>query len=171
MTDDRAALHRGYRVAYHGDAADFRVYALAITGAGLLGLGLLGHGMWAFLLAAVTICIATYFLPLAFKDAPRIAVDAKGIAVDDLGVVPWSEIADVQFSNVAVRTMSNRDLVLTLRSSLSQALQPDWRAPFPLSYLMYRCWRLSGDTVVRVNLEVLAQPPEDVFAAVQAARG
>lgn len=158
------------RVCYDPDAADFRVFAMGLGGVGLFGLWLLGHGQWAFFIGAAAIFGAVYFFPLSQKKAARLVADRAGLTVDGLGVIPWHQISDMRMLNVAVRTMSNRDLIVTLGAPLEDALIEDARAPFPLGWLSYRLWRRAGRDVVKVNLEVLAGEPEQVAQRIIGAR-
>ncbi|MEO1543066.1 MAG: hypothetical protein AAFR75_03485 [Pseudomonadota bacterium] len=160
-----SAYATGYTVAYSTDMANARVY-----GVGGVGVVLLVSGIWQGFMPAILgglglILFAAHFLPMAETDTPRIGASQYGAFIEGLGLIAWRDIEDIKHVTIAVRTMTTHELQLKLSQPIPDVLLADWRQLPWYRLFMHLPWRMSDGNVVRIPLDTLSRPPDEIERA------
>ncbi|MDO9381368.1 MAG: hypothetical protein Q7T86_00745 [Hyphomicrobiaceae bacterium] len=157
----------GYRVAYGRDETQFPVYVMAVAAIGLLIAFVYYGGFLLFLGFAATAAVAYYNYPLIETGRPRVGANQYGVFIDGFGVIQWRAIDKVELVPIAVRVMTFHELQIGLKQPLQRALVADWRKmPWP-RLLMRVPWKMTHENVIRINLEVFDQEPDEIHRTIQ----
>ncbi|MEO1206111.1 MAG: hypothetical protein AAFV45_07240 [Pseudomonadota bacterium] len=162
---ENSAYATGYTVAYSEDMANARVY-----GVGGAGIVLLITGVWqgifiAVLLGLGLLLFAAHFLPMIESDRTRIGASQYGAFIEGLGLIAWRDIEEIKHVTIAVRTLTTHELQLKLSHSIPGVLLADWRKLPWYRLLMHLPWRMSDGNVIRIPLDTLSRPPDEIERA------
>lgn len=157
----------GYRVAYGSDETQFPVYVMIVVSLGLFISFIYFGGfllLAAFLAAAA---VAFYNYPLIETGKARLGANEYGVFIDGFGMIHWRAIDKVDLVPIAVRVMTFNELQIGLKQPLQRALIADWRK-MPLPRLLMRVpWKMTHENIIRVNLEVFDQEPDEIHRTIQ----
>lgn len=157
----------GYTVAYDRDEGPFPVYVLGFLAAAMLaGWVFTGNGFF-FLLGVVPLAIAYYNFPLAEKGRPRLGANQYGVFIEGFGLIQWRAIDRIELAEFAVRVLTLHELHITLKQPLNTALIADWRQVPWYRLPMRQPWKMSHNNVVRVPLDPLEIPPDEIHRTLQ----
>lgn len=157
----------GYKVAYGRDETQFPVYVMMVAAAGLLLAFIYYGGALLFLAFLATAGVAYYNFPLIETGNTRFGANQYGVFIDGFGVIHWRAIDKVDLVPIAVRVMTFNELQIGLKQPLQRALIADWRKqPWP-RLLMRVPWKMTHENVIRVNLEVFDQEPDEIHRTIQ----
>lgn len=157
----------GYKVAYGRDETQFPVYVLAVATT-LLFLAFVYYGGFLLLMAFALAAAATYYnYPLIETGQPRIGANQYGVFIDGFGVIGWRAIDKVDLVPIAFRVMTFNELQIGLKQPLHKALVADWRKMPTYRLFMRVPWKMTHNNVIRVNLEVFDQDPEEITRTLQ----
>lgn len=152
----------GYTVAYGGDDTQFPIYACGLIGAALIAGGFVRQSAIMFVIGTLFTAVAYYNFPLIETGRPRIGANQYGVFIDGLGLIRWRAFERIELVPIATRAMTLNELHLVLREPINTALVADWRK-LPLYRLAMRLpWKMGPGNVVRVILDPLAQPPDEI---------
>lgn len=152
----------GYTVAYDRDEIRFPVYVVALVAVVLFAAAAVTANP---LLLAVSLApaAATYYnYPLLETGRPRLGAGQYGIFIEGLGLIQWRAIADLDLVANPIRGVDHRELTITLKMPVADALLLDWRRRPWLRAAMRLPWRLGKGDVIRIALEVFDQPTADI---------
>ncbi|MGO4715039.1 hypothetical protein [Bradyrhizobium sp. 2TAF24] len=152
----------GYSVTYSREDTYFPIYVTAAVAAVFLGAAWFTAGWYWLPLAAATAAFTYHNLPMLESGRPIIGANQYGIFIQALGLIRWRAIARIDVVPIADRAMISQQLQITLNAPLGSALVVDWRRQPLYRRLMRRPWWLGHDGVVRVNVEPLDQPAEEI---------
>lgn len=119
-----------------------------------------------FGLALAAFLVAAFFYPYLDTHVARLAVNADGLFLSGIGLIPWREIEGIAFRTYAVRTLVNPTLLIALSEQPERVVEsPD--VPRGLRRYMTRLWRPDGPTGLRIPLQTLDVPHQEVLAAIR----
>lgn len=157
----------GYKVAYGSDETQFPVYVMIVAALGLLLAWFYYGGFLLFLAFIAATAVAYYNFPLIETGSARLGANQYGVFIDGFGVIHWRAIDKVELVPIAVRVMTFNELQIGLKQPLQRALIADWRKmPWP-RLLMRVPWKMTHENIIRVNLEVFDQPPDEIHRTIQ----
>ena len=166
MAENQAThLASGFAICYARDKGEFRVYACALFGIGLVGGGLFRGSEIAVFIGLLFLMTAYYFYPLTEAQKVRLGAGEHGVFIEGLGIIPWYAIQSIEVSTSFVRTMEVSELKIKLSYSLPNALIADWRSLPWHRLLMKLPWTMGRHNVVRINLEPFPAEPAAILAA------
>lgn len=152
----------GYTVAYEQEELQFPVVLMAIIGFLLLAGGIL-HDLPLLLLLAMPVIGGVIFnIPLLETGRARLGAGQYGLFLEGLGLIDWRAIDMLDLVNTDLRGSVSQALVIELKVPVERALILDWRKTSPIRNLMRRAWKWSGPQVIRVPLDVMDKPAEDI---------
>lgn len=157
----------GYTVAYDRDEAPFPVYVTGFLAAALLVGWVFSSNKFLFLLGAVALAISYYNFPLAEKGRARLGANQYGVFIEGFGVIQWRAIDKIELAQFAVRVLTLHELQITLKQPLNSALIADWRQVPWYRMPMRLPWKMSHSNVVRVPLDPLESPPDEINRTLQ----
>lgn len=152
----------GYTVAYEQDEIQFPVYILIFVG-GVFAVA--GAAFDNLILVALAICalgFAYYNFPLLEYGRPRIGAGQYGIFIEGLGIIAWKAVKQFDLIQVERRGVTNHELEVTLNEPIDRALIADWRKRPVHRFLMRVPWALRGTQTVRIPLDILERPADDI---------
>ncbi len=152
----------GYTVAYGREMAQGRVYGVGGFGIACLVTAFFQGSPVLFLIGLAGIAFAVYYIPLIDTARARIGATQYGVFVDGLGLIGWRDIAEIKLVTIAVRTMMTHELQLKLSRPIPAVLLADWRQLPWYRMVLYLPWRMSDDNVVRIPLDQMSRPPEEI---------
>lgn len=152
----------GYTVAYGRDETQFPVYVCAFIGAALIAGGIVSASAVMFVLGTVFTAVAYYNFPLLETGRPRLGANQYGVFIEGLGLLRWRSFERIELIPLATRNLTLHELQLVLREPISKALMADWRRVPLYRTAMRLVWRMGPGNVVRVRLDALEYPPDDV---------
>lgn len=157
----------GYRAAYGRDETQFPVYVMIVAAIALLVAFVYYGGFLLFAFFAAAAAVAYYNYPLIETGRPRIGANQYGVFIDGFGIIQWRAIDKVELVPIAVRVMTFNELQIGLKQPLQRALVADWRK-LPWPRLMMRLpWKMTHENVIRINLDVLDQPADEIHRTIQ----
>lgn len=161
----------GYTVAYEQEEAQFPVYVVAAIGGLLIacGAGIDNIALVAIGLAALG--FAYHNVPLLETGRPRIGAGQYGVFIEGLGIIAWRGIEEISVHNVPVRGLDGHDLHIALADPLEKALIADWRARPWWRYLMRLPYTMPNPGMVRIPLDVMDKPADEIARAFQRMMG
>lgn len=164
MPTQSAASHlpQGYTVGYSPDMAQARVYGVGGAGIVLLVTAFFQSSVVLFVLGCAAVLFAAHFLPMADPKQPRIGASQYGAFAEGLGLIAWRDIEAIEHVTIAVRTITTHELQLKLKRPITSALLADWRSLPWYRLLMHLPWRMSDGNVIRMPLDTLSRPPEEI---------
>lgn len=152
----------GYTVAYGREMAQGRVYGVGGAGIVLLVTAVFQGTPVVFALGLAALGFAVYYLPLVDTTRARIGATQYGIFIEGLGLIGWRDISEIKLVSIAVRTMMTHELHIKLVRPIPSVLLADWRNLPWYRLITYLPWRMSDDNVVRIPLDQMSRPPEEI---------
>lgn len=152
----------GYTVAYEREEIFFPVYVVTFLAVALTALGVIKGLPILIALAAVPAAAAYYNLPLLETGRPRIGAGQYGLFIEGLGLVAWRAIEAIEISETMLRGDVTRDLQLTLKQPVPEALLADWRRRPMARRFMRLPWKMASKTTIRIPLDILDRPAEEI---------
>ena len=152
----------GYSVAYSRDDTHFPVYATAAMAAIFFASACITGATFWLVLAVAAAGFTYYNLPLLETGRPMIGANQYGIFIQAFGLIRWRAIERIDLVAIAERAMTVHELQIALNASLGSALVADWRKQPAYRSLMRLPWRMDHKGVVRINVEPLDQPPDEI---------
>lgn len=153
---------RGYAVAYDRDEAQFPIYVVAGLAAALLAAAVVTGGWIWFLLGIAAFAVAYYNYPVLETGRPQIGANEYGVFIRGFGLIRWGAIDRIDLVPIAVRVMTVHEVQIALKVPLTRALIADWRQVPVHRMLMRLPWSMGYNNVVRVKVDPLEQPPEEI---------
>jgi len=152
----------GYSVAYSRDDMQFPVYITAAVAAIFFAAAwTTGAAYWlAFAIAAAG--FSYYNLPLLETDRPTMGANQYGVFIQAFGLIRWRAIERINIVEIVERAMTVHELQIALNAPLSSALVADWRKQPLYRSLMRMPWRMDHTGVVRLSVDQLDQPPDEI---------
>jgi hypothetical protein len=152
----------GYTVTYSRDETQFPVYVLAFLAAVCLAAAwVTGAGIW-FALGVAAAAVTYYNFPLLETERPQIGANQYGIFIRDFGVIRWRAVERIDLIPIALRALTIHELHIALRMPLGSALIADWRK-VPIHRMLMRLqWSMAHNNVIRVRVDPLEQPPDEI---------
>ena len=149
-----------FTVGYRPHSGDLMVYGGgALTFVGFLAMVV--NAEPAFLIASIVGTLsALYFHPTLNLRTPQIGADVEGLYVARIGIIPWSEIAEMRVEHRALRTMRLATLIVRTARPLKQAVAKPERVPLMERFTAQNA-RVYGNTI-KASLHTLNAPPADV---------
>ncbi len=144
---------------YDRKTAETMGYAPYFVTAILLLIAVLRGETFFYIAAAVTTLFGVYCGPYLSKGAP-LRMDAKGLHLKGLSVIPWTAIQSVELKTTHVRSIQIAKLAVKLTGAVQEEARPD-----ALSRLQSRIWRKVAADELRINLSILNERPDDIYAA------
>lgn len=152
----------GYVVAYEREELSFPVYLVAGIACAFVAAGAVKDIPLLFLPGIAAAAYAFYNIPLTETGKPRLGAGQYGLFIEGLGLIKWSSIEKIDVLPVDVRGVACHDMMLTLRSTLAEALLVDWRDRPLLRRLMRLPWSLRKGNRVRIPLDIMDRPVAEV---------
>ena len=152
----------GYSVAYSRDDTHFPVYATAAIAAIFFASAWITGAMFWLALAVAAAGFTYYNLPLLETGRPTLGANQYGIFIQAFGLIRWRAIERIELVAIAERAMTVHELQIALNVPLGSALVADWRKQPAYRSLMRLPWRMDHKGVVRVNVEPLDQPADEI---------
>lgn len=166
--EDQGAAHvsqddfNGYTVAYEQDEIQFPVYVLVFIGCAFGVAGFAVENAILVALALLALGFAYYNYPLLEYGRPRIGAGQYGIFVEGLGILAWKSVKQLDLTRVERRGVANHEMEIVLHEPLRRALIADWRKRPLHRFLMRLPWTLRGGDIVRIPLDILERPPDEI---------
>ena len=158
--DERDA--RGYTVAYSSDETQFPVYVIAfLTAACLAAAWVTGLAIW-LALGAAGAGIVYYNFPLLETKRMQIGANEYGVFIRDFGIIRWRAVDRIDLVPIALRALTFHELHIALSLPLGSALVADWRRVPLHRSLMRLQWSMTHNNVIRVRVDPLEQPPDEI---------
>ena len=151
---------------YSRKTGEAMVYGGAAIGALLAFISLVTGIPLVLGLALASFLVAAFFYPYLETHVARLAVNADGLFLSGIGLIPWREIDGVAFRTYAVRSLVNPTLLIALSEPPANIVE-DADVPEGLRKYMTRLWRQDGPTGLRVPLQALDVPYQEIVAAIQ----
>lgn len=152
----------GYTVAYERDETQFPVYVAGIVGAALIAGGMVRASAALFVLGTVFTAFGYYNFPLIETGRPRLGANQYGIFIEGLGLLRWRSLERIDLVPLASRNLTFHEVQLVLREPIGAALMADWRRVPLYRYAMRLIWRMGPGNVVRIKLDALELPPDEI---------
>ncbi len=152
----------GYTVGYGREKGQFRVFVL--SGVGIIFTTAAFYTGSELLLAIGVAALGTayYFFPLIETGRARLGANEYGIFIEGLGLIGWRSIEKIELIQIAVRTIINYEMQITLKQPVERALLADWRK-MPIYRLLMRLpWTMGHSNTIRVPLEPFAEPADEI---------
>lgn len=157
----------GYTVAYGREETQFPVYVAGFLGAALIAGGFVRGSVIMFTLGAAFTAFAYYNFPLVETGRPRLGANQYGIFIEGLGLIRWRSLQGIELIPLATRNLIMHELHLDLREPINVALVTDWRRQPLYRRGMRLIWKMGPGNVVRLTLDPLELPPDEIHRALQ----
>lgn len=164
VSDDKIS---GYLVAYEREELQFPVYLLALLALIFIVAGSLQRLPILSALAVAPLAGFFYNLPLLETGRWRLGGGQYGFLLEGLGVVDWRAIDGIDLVAKDMRGALGHELRIDLKTAVTQALILDWRRRSFLRSLMRLPWSWAGARTIRIPLDIMDKPAEEIHATLQ----
>lgn len=152
----------GYIVAYEREELSFPVYLVAVVACLLIAAGMVNEVPLLFAPGLAAAAYAFHNIPLLETGKPRLGAGQYGLFIEGLGLIRWSAIDRIDIMPVDVRGIPCHDMMLTLKTTVSEALLLDWRNRSIVRRLMRVPWSPRKTNRIRIPLDVMDRPYTEV---------